>query len=492
MTRGSIHIVGGGSGIGKWFIDHVFSTAESLYCYDVNEVTLRTLSQKIVRCPLTDGVTFDNYSSNFTRNDWILLAIPPNKIEATIHQLARVLKEGSLLVCMTSVQKQGLELLERYAPKTSVYLGCHPLFGNTVPSPAGQIVALINYNEQIGPHKQFSENLSESGLNISCLGLEDHERDMAIVQALTHYCLLAFARTIIENNTLPSDLLKLKTPNFHFLYAFACRVLKISPTTTGSIQSTSEASNIRELFLHTATVLHDKFKKATDAEEHAKIIEELRNPLSGAEVAEGIEVAAIAVDSLQRFEALLLKYKKTGAPFIFRHRASNKFHVVKILDIQHDMVKYEESTKTVRLGDSEWLAIGLNEVARSNYKKLGINLLPPQTTSIKKRSISLLTAEELKDFYKNRIYPISLERNYLNPHGRAEDYFEEWLPKLIKGLWSCEFLDAYRRRGEIEKVTLRLVFNPNCQRDEIIGHVKNLIEENRLALATNKAIIPMD
>ena len=424
--------------------------------------------------------TFKNYSSNFKRNDWILLAIPLNKMNDTLGQLVSVVQEGSLIVCMTSVQKQAFELLKNFTPKNCDYMGCHPLFGQSISSPIGQIVALTGYKQQASQHIQFQDIISQSGLLVTYLDPAEHDRFMAVVQALTHFCLLSFAGTISANNLSPSELSKLKTPNFQFLYAFASRVLMLSPTTTGSIQSTIEAANMRELFLQSANFLNDKFKNAKGVEECAEIVTQIRNPLAGVEVAEGVEIAAVAVDSLQRFEMLLYKYKTSGNPFVFRHSMTNNLHMVKITDIKHDEVAYIESTKKVDKEGSILFAYGLNEIARTNYKKLGINLHTPLKGSVKKRNIKLLTAEDFRDFNKRSIYPISLEYNYLNPYNKKEDYFEEQLPRLIKGLWSCKFLNAYRRRKEIEKVTVRLVFNPNSKQEDIIEGVRNLIEEDRL------------
>ena len=142
------------------------------------------------------------------------------------------------------------------------FLGCHSLFGDTVLSPIGQLVALTGYNHNLSQHREFKKSLSDIGLITTELSADDHDQYMAVVQALTHFCLLSFADTLAKNELHPSELLKIRTPNFQFLYALASRVLKISTTTTGSIQAMEGASKIREKFLNTAHLLHENFQVA--------------------------------------------------------------------------------------------------------------------------------------------------------------------------------------------------------------------------------------
>src|SRR5574341_136793 len=199
MVRRSVHIIGGAGGIGRWLLDKALGNHESLYCYDVNERALEGLPKTINSCPLSSVLSYETYANNFQPNDWILLAVPLTAFETTLQQIAGVLKEGSLVVSLTSVQEKAFGLLEKYVPKTCVYLGCHPLFGHTISSPVGQIVALIGYNENFLQHREFWESLSAIGLMPTDLSPAVHDRYMAVVQALTHFCLLSFAGTISKN-----------------------------------------------------------------------------------------------------------------------------------------------------------------------------------------------------------------------------------------------------------------------------------------------------
>jgi hypothetical protein len=309
---------------------------------------------------------------------------------------------------------------------------------------------------------------------------------MAYVQALTHFCLLGFAATLGRSGVHPRDLLKLRTPNFQFLFGFASRIIKQSSTTSGAIQSTNDASVIRQSFLDCLTALHSSFQAAADVHQDARVIEELRAPLTGAEVDEGAEVAALAVESIQAFDLLVHRYRTTAAPFLFRNRITGKFKVVRILEIRHDEIYYEESTRVVKGNDHERFACGLSPEAVENYRAIGINFPRSTKAVVKKRNIKLLPSEEVDAFYRERLLPITTEYDFQNPLGHREDYFEEWLPLVVRGLWRCEFVDGFRRRGGTERVTLRLTFNPNVRRRDLIERVRRAVEERLLTESLGK------
>lgn len=484
MSQQTIHIIGGAGGIGRWFAEKCFLSASRKFCYDTNPKALETLPPAVAGCLVSQEKPYSAYSSQFQRSDWILLATPMTVFEETVTTLAAVAKEGSLFVAMTSVQNPAITVLHQAVPSTCTFLGCHPLFGHTVSSPIGQIIALTGYSENLSQHREFRNELANAGLLPTYLEASAHDEHMAVVQALTHFCLIGFSAAIADRGLHPGELLKLKTPNFQFLFAFASRILKLSTTTTGSIQSTTEASKVRQIFLSVLERLHKQLEAASNVTECAKVIEGVRDPLSGAEVDEGVEVAAVAVASLQRFEELLYKYKTSSAPFVFRHRITNNLHVCRIIKVDADEVTFEESTKVVEKDGKRLFAVGLGTEARANYRRFGINLPGAIKESIRKRNIKLLTADELREFHKELVLGIALVQNLRNPSGHKENYFEEWLPLLVKGLWRCEFLDCYRKRNESERVTVRLIFNPNCPQVEIVSRVRNLVEEGLLATET--------
>ncbi|MBI4997916.1 MAG: prephenate dehydrogenase/arogenate dehydrogenase family protein, partial [Rhodocyclales bacterium] len=141
-------------------------------------------------------------------------------------------------------------------------------------------VALTEFDELHPKHRALRDLLESRGLIVSWLSAAEHDRYMAYVQALAHFVLLGFAATLGKAGVQPSEILKLRTPNFQFLYAFASRVLKLSTTTTGAIQTTQDAARIRESVIATLIEMNEAFRQAGTAQECAKVIERLRSPLA--------------------------------------------------------------------------------------------------------------------------------------------------------------------------------------------------------------------
>lgn len=476
-----VHVIGGGAGIGRWLLDRVLVPENCrVYCYDTNSKALESLPAVVVRCPLGPDDDYASYSLQFQTNDWILLVVPLTVFESTLAALHPLIRPGTLIVTLSSIQAEPIDLLAKSLPLGIRFCGCHPLFGPAVSSPVGQLVAITEFDESHQPHCDLRSLLERKGLIVSTLGADEHDRYMAYVQALAHFCLIGFAATLAKDGIPPRDLLKLRTPNFHFLYAFASRVLKLSPTTTGAIQTTPDASKIRYTMLKTLQDLHERFETAGTAAGCARAIEELRTSLSGAEIDEGAEIATMAADSLLDFEETLYRYRNTGSPFVFRHRGTGVLKIVRITDIRHDEIQYIEATKRVEHEGKMYFAVALNDTARANYRSVGQNIRTGIRDSIKKRNIKFLDREDLDGFFRSSILPMVIDHNFVNPHGLDESYFEEWLPLVVKGLWACDFRDAFRQRGGVERITLRLTFNPNVTRETIVAKVRLAVEQRQL------------
>ncbi|MBN2428818.1 MAG: prephenate dehydrogenase/arogenate dehydrogenase family protein [Deltaproteobacteria bacterium] len=481
MLKIQAHIFGGGGGIGRWLADRIFSKMQPTYCYDLSPKHLDLLSDSIRRCPL-DGLGIADYKDNFRVGDWVILAVPQPALQNTVSELVQALPPEVLLVVATSTQKGSLKLLQQHLPFSCDYLGFHPLFSHAVGNPMGQTAVLTDFNEAKQSHQEFIKAIASTGLFVTPLSAETHDQYMALIQALTNFCLIGFAATIGSSGIPPSNLRNLKTPNFQLLYSFACRVLKSTNTTTGSIQFTPEARAIRESFLSSLEILHEKLSSSQTVADCAQVIDEMRAPLSGAEIEEGAEESAAAVDALQHFEKLLHRYKIFKRPFVFRHRIKDVVHIVRIKEITHDEIHCLESTKKFmdEDGNLKEIAIGLLDKTRAYFRQVGINLPPPKKIKFCKRDIKLLTPEELRTFYKEKVKPISKTVELLNLRGVKEDYVEELLPLAIKGLWKCDFVECYRKRGGIEKLLVTVRANPNIDIEEVIEQVRLAVEEGEI------------
>jgi len=136
-------------------------------------------------------------------SDVVVLAVPLSALEAVARDLGPHLRKSAIVCDVTSVKMLPAEILERTLPKHADIIGTHPLFGpqSAKRGIAGhKIVVCPIRSRRIRPVLRFLENIL--GLETHVATVEQHDRDMAVVQGLTHL----IARILSSMGPLPSQL----------------------------------------------------------------------------------------------------------------------------------------------------------------------------------------------------------------------------------------------------------------------------------------------
>jgi prephenate dehydrogenase len=146
------------------------------------------------RRPMNDDIkatgarpaTFDEVA----QCDVIIPSVPARHLEDVLTRLGKKIKSGALVVDVASVKLVPVSLMERLLPKSVDLLATHPLFGPQ--SGAGGLKGLkmvtwpvrIN-NERYAAVQKFL--VHKLGLVLIEMSPDEHDREMAYVQALTFY-----------------------------------------------------------------------------------------------------------------------------------------------------------------------------------------------------------------------------------------------------------------------------------------------------------------
>ena len=96
------------------------------------------------------------------------------------------------------------------------------------------------------------------------------------------------------------------------------------------------------------------------------------------------------------------------------------------------------------------------------------------------KSDRLLESDELSSFWKTDVQLLRLKLNAVNPHGLTEVFFEEWLPRLVRGIQSCTFCESYRKRGEQERVTIEVTYAARYDKEELVGIIRSIVQEFKI------------
>lgn len=124
--------------------------------------------------------------------DIIIPSIPSQFIEGFFEQHRSLVNPNALVVDVASVKIKPLEALQRQLPETCQIFGTHPMFGPASIKKNGGITGLkcvvcpVRTEERV--ETQLVDFLSnELGLKVIYKTAEEHDREMAYVQGLSHF-----------------------------------------------------------------------------------------------------------------------------------------------------------------------------------------------------------------------------------------------------------------------------------------------------------------
>ncbi|MCK5039621.1 MAG: prephenate dehydrogenase/arogenate dehydrogenase family protein [Candidatus Aenigmarchaeota archaeon] len=212
MKQPTIGIIGGTHGLGNWF---------------------RTFFQKNKYPVLVSGRKTQLTNTELTKqSDIIIIAVPIDVTPKTIKEILPSLKDNSLLIDITSLKTEPVTEMKK-AKKTVGVVGLHPMFGPLVTSIQNQHIAVCEARENKLWHdlKQF---FIQNKANLIDISPEEHDRQMAVMQALLHFVNLSYVKTLQDSRIKPKG--KFSTPVFQLQTMIFGRILGQNPSLYADIQ----------------------------------------------------------------------------------------------------------------------------------------------------------------------------------------------------------------------------------------------------------------
>jgi prephenate dehydrogenase len=180
----------------------------------------------------------------------VILAVPVQSLPALCTAIGPHLRSGSIVADVGSVKVQPCRLMQDLLPSYVDIVGTHPLFGPQSASCgiAGHKIALCKIR---GPaHLPVAAFLRKTwGLRVLLTTPEDHDREAATVQGLTHL----IARTLSD---MPQRPTRMTTASYELLMEAARMVEGDPPGVFAAISHANPfAAEVREDFLRKARAL---------------------------------------------------------------------------------------------------------------------------------------------------------------------------------------------------------------------------------------------
>ncbi|MBN2111395.1 MAG: prephenate dehydrogenase [Methanosarcinaceae archaeon] len=236
-------IIGGTGEMGQWFAPFF---REHGY-----EVTVWGSSGK-VEVAERMGVEFaHDLDAAIGTSDIVIVTVPINITGKVISEAAPKMKEGSLLMDLTSLKVGPTEAMKKYAPADVEILGTHPMFGPSIPSLHGQTFILTPIDERCGKWLPVIRSLFEdNGAHIEVISPAEHDRFVSVVQGLTHFAYITIGATFEKLDFSVNESRRFMSPVYDIMLDLVGRILGQNPYLYSYIQMENpEVLRVHEAFM---------------------------------------------------------------------------------------------------------------------------------------------------------------------------------------------------------------------------------------------------
>jgi len=333
-----IAVIGGTRGLGKWIASFLSGKGFNIVITGRNVTMGESVSKKL-------GVDYnqDNVKAASTA-DVVIIAIPIDITPRIIREIAPEMKEGSLLLDVTSVKMEPSRVMDEYAALGVEVLPTHPMFGPRIRSLDGQVVVLTPAKTGKWYDKVFKFLESENS-RVIVTTPEIHDRMMSIVQGLTHFAYISIASTIEKLDIDVKESRKFASPIYNLMLDTIARITAQNPYLVYSIQTkNSFIPEAHETFLETFVELKDMILKE-DEERFVQKMSSAAKHLDDVESALGRSDKAI---SALTEEVSLLK-DLVGQEVGLRHIYSGIVHIGILKELKPDYLIISQNKSTIHL-----------------------------------------------------------------------------------------------------------------------------------------------
>jgi len=203
--------------------------------------------------------------------DVVIVSVPIAETPKAIRELLPSLRRDCLLMDFTSVKGEAIKEMVK-APCEEV-VGCHPMHGPRVAGLEGQMVVFtpVRRGARFERMKAF---FRERGASVIEATPEEHDRMVAVVQALTHFSYITTASTLRELGVDVRSSRRFASPVYELTMDLVARIIGQDPNLYADIQMHNPfSSKVRAAFVKQAAELNRVIEKK-DKERFIRLMSE--------------------------------------------------------------------------------------------------------------------------------------------------------------------------------------------------------------------------
>ncbi|OYT33775.1 MAG: hypothetical protein B6U87_02955 [Candidatus Aenigmarchaeota archaeon ex4484_52] len=287
MEKTIIGIIGGTNGLGNWF----------KYFFEKNKYKL-IISGRKTRLTNIDLAK---------KSDIVIVAVPIHSTIDVIAEILPYLKDNALLMDITSLKINPINEMKK-AKKTIGIVGLHPLFGPLITSIENQYIA-VNEIRENKLWKKIKKLFLENKAQLIYIDSKEHDRKMALMQALLHFMNLCYTKTLFNNNLNIEG--KFSTPVFRLQSIIIGRILGQNPYLYADLQMQNP---MFDEILNSFVNVINKNKKIIETKNKKKFVEEfndLKNQMQNFIKTSEIKTSSILDDMEKTKEQISFSFQKT-------------------------------------------------------------------------------------------------------------------------------------------------------------------------------------
>ena len=250
-----IAIVGAGA-MGRWFANFAKQSGWEVTVSDVDKRKAERVGEEL-------GVRVARTNLEAAADaDAVLVAVPIARTPEVIEELAGGLRRGALLMDIASAKSHVVATMEKLNTRKLELVSLHPLFGPGASTLRGKTFVSVGVSPR-AKFREFKRHLVSLGAQVVEMDAEEHDRLMAVTQALTHFVLVAYVvalRSMKESRGAE----RLRAPMFAALLELGKATLAVNPELYGEVQVFNKYSQLARSMvmeccrkLDTAFVAHD-------------------------------------------------------------------------------------------------------------------------------------------------------------------------------------------------------------------------------------------
>lgn len=254
-----IGIIGGTDGLGKTLI-YYFKDEFEVFISGKNHEK----GYKIANNLNVNYIESNKELASFV--DILIISVPIQFVKNVICEVSTSMKEGSLLVDVTSVKEEPTNAMSEYLPDNIEFIPTHPIFGPRTTELDNQVIVLTPINKGKWYYKVYNY-LKDKKMRVIETTATHHDYMMSFVQVLTHFSYISTAYAFEKLKINIEETEDYESPIYNLLIDMIARIVSQNPYLTYYIQTkNNNGPLIRNAFFDAVLELKDVINDKNEEE----------------------------------------------------------------------------------------------------------------------------------------------------------------------------------------------------------------------------------